>query len=93
MTTRMKQKITRAAAALKEYGAQEVYVFGSAAEGRLTKYSDVDMAVIGLPPKVFFAAMGEAMSILGRSLDLIDLDDGSAFTQYLKTNGKLQRVI
>ena len=93
MNSRMKQKIDRAAAALKEFGAKEVYVFGSAAEGRFTRHSDIDMAVSGLPPKVFFAAMGEAMSVLGCSIDLIDLDNESAFTRYLKMNGKLQSVI
>ena len=92
MNTRMKQKIDRAAAALKEFGAKEVYVFGSAVEGRFTRHSDIDMTVSGLPPKFFFAAMGEAMSVLGCSLDLIDLDDGSIFSEYLKNEGNLLHV-
>ena len=87
------RQIDRAVAALKEFGAKEVYVFGSAVEGRFSEHSDIDMAMSGLPPKVFFAAMGEAMSVLGCSLDLIDLDNENAFTRYLKMNGKPQRVI
>ena len=92
MTTRMKKKIDRAAAALKEFGAKEVYVFGSAAEGRFTKYSDIDMAVIGLPPGKFFIAMSCAQKIIDRPIDLIDLDDGSSFSEYLKNEGNLLHV-
>jgi predicted nucleotidyltransferase len=88
----MKRKITRAAAALKSYGAREVYIFGSYAEGTFTRHSDVDMAVTGLPPEKFFRAMGEAHDILMRPLDLIDLDDGSLFSEYLKNEGLLLHV-
>jgi len=79
----MQKKIARAAAALKAFGTTEVYIFGSLAEGRFTRHSDIDMAVRGLPPEKFFHAMGEAMEVLGRPFDLVDLDDGSAFTKYL----------
>jgi len=92
MTAAFKRKIALAAEALKRYGAREVYVFGSLAEGKLTRYTDVDMAVSGLPPRVFFAAMGEAHTILMRPLDLIDLDDGSLFSDYLKKEGLLRHV-
>jgi predicted nucleotidyltransferase len=84
--------IERAAAVLKAAGAREVYVFGSAATGRLREGSDVDLAVSGLPPERFFEAMGEAGDALGRPLDLIDLDEASPFTRYLKQEGELHRV-
>ena len=86
------QLIGRAAEALKEAGAREVYVFGSAARGELRDESDVDLAVSGLPPENFFRAMGEARGILGRELDLVDLDDENLFTHYLREKGKLRRV-
>ncbi len=89
MTPYMQKKIARAAAALKAYGASEVYIFGSLAEGRFTRHSDIDMAVTGIPPEKFFHAMGEAHTILMRPLDLIDLDDGSLFSDYLKKEGLL----
>ena len=83
MTPDMQKKIARAAAALKAYGATEVYLFGSLAEGRFTRHSDIDMAVRGLPPEKFFHAMGETMEVLGRPFDLVDLDDGSALARHL----------
>ncbi len=84
--------IQKAAAGLRAAGAREVYVFGSAASGTLRQNSDVDMAVSGLPPEVFFRAMARASEVLGRPLDLLDLDEDSPFTRYLKREGELRRV-
>lgn len=84
--------IEEAAAALRAAGAHEVYVFGSAATGKLREGSDVDLAVSGLPPKVFFRAMGAASQVLRRPLDLVDLDEDNPFTRYLKSEGELRRV-
>lgn len=88
----VQEEIKLAAAILKRYGAREVYVFGSAATGPLRKDSDIDLAVSGLPPECYFRAMGDAADVLGRDLDLIDLDDDSPFTRYLKEEGELRRV-
>lgn len=77
---------------LKAAGAREVYVFGSAARGRMREGSDIDLAVAGLPPERFFEAMGEAGDILGITLDLIDLDEANPFTRYLREEGELERV-
>jgi predicted nucleotidyltransferase len=62
------------------------------ARGKLRAYSDVDMAVLGLPPEVFLRAMAKASRALGRPLDLIDLDEDNIFTHYLKEEGELRRV-
>lgn len=88
----LKKRIERAAAVLKAAGAREVYVFGSAASGKLREDSDIDLAVSGLPPEQFFEALGKAGDALGRTVDVIDLDDPTPFTRYLKEEGELQRV-
>ena len=92
MDTELAPLIEKAAAALKAAGAREVYVFGSASKGKLRPESDVDMVVSGLPPEVFFGAIGKASRALGRPVDLIDLDVESPFTRYLKEEGELRRV-
>lgn len=92
MSDEMKRLIERAAAVLKAAGAHEVYVFGSAARGQMRDDSDVDLAVSGLPPEVFFQALGQAEDALGRPLDLIDLDEVTPFTRYLREGDELQRV-
>jgi predicted nucleotidyltransferase len=92
MTDELKGRIALAAEALKKAGAREVYLFGSAAAGRLSENSDIDMAVSGLPPQQFLRAMGQASRALRRPVDLVDLDETNEFTQYLKKKGALLRV-
>ena len=84
--------VQKAVMALKSAGAREVYLFGSAAMGTLREESDVDMAVSGLPPEVFFRAMAQASRALGRPLDLINLDRDNLFTRFLIKEGELRRV-
>jgi len=92
MTAELIQSVSQAAAILKQLGAERVYLFGSAATGTLNEGSDIDLAVEGLQPALFFGAMTRVGKVLGRSLDLIDLDEPSSFTRYLKEEGKLVRV-
>ena len=92
MAEDMSRSLETAVAALKAAGAREVYLFGSAAKGSLRESSDVDLAVSGLPPEVFFRAMGAAHDALNRPVDLIDLDRDNPFTRYLKRKGELVRV-
>ena len=92
MSEDLKMRIAKAAEVLKAAGAREVYVFGSAATGTMREDSDVDLAVSGLPPEKFFAAMGAAGKLLEIPFDLVDLDEDSPFTEYLKRKGKLERV-
>ncbi len=92
LSEELRQAIQRAAAALKAAGAREVYLFGSVAKGRLREGSDIDLAVAGLPPQVFFRAMADAHEALGCQLDLIDLDEESDFVRYLREHGELRRV-
>lgn len=69
-----------------------MYVFGSAAAGTDTADSDLDLAVSGLPPEGFFHAVGEATMAIVRPIDVVDLDEPSAFTDYLARKGRLLRV-
>jgi predicted nucleotidyltransferase len=84
--------VERAVTALKKAGAREVYIFGSAATGKIHEHSDLDLAVSGLLPERFFRAMAQASRALGGSLDLVDLDHDTPFARYLKEEGELQRV-
>ena len=86
------RRISEAAAALRVSGAKEVYLFGSAAGRGFAESSDVDLAVSGLPPDLFFRAMSRAAKVLGRPLDLVDLDEDTPFTRYLRHEGELRRV-
>ena len=84
--------IKRAAAELKTAGAREIYVFGSAARSGGDPNSDLDLAVSGLPPSVFYRMGARVSDLIGRSVDLIDLDRSTPFTRYLRTENELVRV-
>jgi predicted nucleotidyltransferase len=88
----LKERIAKAAEALRREGAQEVYVFGSAATGHLREGGDVDLAVSGLPPRRYLDALGEAIDILQAPVDLLDLDQDNPFSQHLKEERELVRV-
>ena len=77
---------------LRSMGATQVYLFGSATKGGLRPDSDVEVAVTGLPSEVYFSAMSKASNLLGRPVDLVDLDDPTPLVDYLLDSGELVRV-
>lgn len=85
-------ELAAAASLLRRLGATEVFLFGSAASGQLRTTSDVDIAVRGLPPSVYFSAVSKAGDVLGRPVDLVDLDDLTPGVRYLLGSGQLIRV-
>lgn len=92
MTEELARRVQKAAEVLVAAGAREVYLFGSGAEGNVREGSDIDLAVSGLPPEIFYRAIGRAACELDRPLDVVDLDDHTPFTEFLRRKGKLRRV-
>jgi len=92
MTTHEQEAVSKAAKLFIGLGASEVFVFGSAVKGQLRPNSDIDMAVSGLPPLVYFSAISQASDLIGRPVDLVDLDDDSGLVRYLRGSGELVRV-
>ncbi len=77
---------------LRGMGATEVFVFGSAAKGGLRPDSDVDLAASGVPSRLYFSAVSKASDLMGRPVDLVDLDDPTPAVRYLIESGELVRV-
>jgi hypothetical protein len=50
------------------------------------------LAVSGLRPSVFYRTGARVSDLIGRSVDLIDLDINTPFTHYLRTENELVRV-
>jgi len=92
MNESIQQDIQIAVKILREAGATEVFVFGSAVRGGERPDSDLDIAVRGLPPEVFFRTMSELAFAVSRPFDLVDLDEQNPFTDYLEREGELLRV-
>ncbi|MCX6602364.1 MAG: nucleotidyltransferase domain-containing protein [Acidobacteria bacterium] len=92
MTTQEHEAISKAAKLFIRLGASEVFLFGSAVKGQLRPNSDIDMAVAGLPARIYFSAVSQASDLIGRPVDLVDLDDDSGLGRYLRASGELVRV-
>jgi predicted nucleotidyltransferase len=92
MSSTIDDCIDRVVTVLKGSGAQAVFMFGSAVKGTLRDDSDIDLAVSGLPPDQFFKVFGIVSELSARPLQLIDLDESTPFTRYLKEEDELQRM-
>lgn len=88
-----KDDINRAVVILKEAGRNEIYVFGSIARGETKQSSDIDIAVKGLPKRLFFKISGKMLFELKHKFDLIELDDDkNNFSKFILENEVFVRV-
>ncbi len=63
---------------IERFGAKKVILFGSIARGKYSKWSDIDLAVWGIPPVEFFKAVSFATGFNETwKVDLIDGEDCS----------------
>ena len=67
-------------ACASRYGVRRILLFGSAisADG---DYADIDIAVDGIAPKLFFKFYGELLRSLDKPIDIVDLGDHTPFTE------------
>ena len=75
----------------REFGANEVFVFGSLARrGGFTPWSDVDLAAFGIPPTRFFEAVGAVTGLSSEfKIDLIDIETcPDSLREAIETEGK-----
>lgn len=86
------EDIGRAVRILKEGGCSEVFLFGSAAEGRAKEISDIDIAIRGCPPGHFFRLLGKLLWELKHPVDLVNLDAQDSFAKYLQKEGTLLQI-
>ena len=78
-----KQIITRCA---KKYKVSSIYLFGSSLDEG-SEPNDIDLAVEGIRPNVFFKFYGELMRNLSKPVDLVDLSIKSLFNQMIEEKG------
>jgi predicted nucleotidyltransferase len=88
----LRETIEKAVRTLRDAGAREVYIFGSAAKGTMHEDSDLDFAVVGLPPERLCGAIAGTMSATGVEVHLVDLGEDTPFVRGLKQEGELRRV-
>lgn len=61
----------------KEYGATKVILFGSLAQKEgFSPWSDIDLAVLGIEPELFYAAVALVTGLSSKfKIDLVDIED------------------
>ncbi|MEZ4527670.1 MAG: nucleotidyltransferase domain-containing protein [Desulfobacterales bacterium] len=86
------KNIRQAVEILKEAGCREIFLFGSLAENRIRKGSDIDIAVRGCPKGKFFHVLGKLLQKLDVDVDLVDLDENDSFPRYLIQNERFVKI-
>jgi len=83
ISKREKEIIIRCA---EKYKVSSVYLFGSSLDMD-SGYNDIDLAVKGIKPEVFFKFYGELLRSLSKPVDLVDLSKKSLFNQIIEEKG------
>ena len=69
----------------QKYNVQTIYLFGSALTSpNEDEAEDIDLAVRGIAPELFFRFYGELLRYLPKPIDLVDLSKKSRFTQLIE---------
>ncbi|MHA1784003.1 MAG: nucleotidyltransferase family protein [Candidatus Helarchaeota archaeon] len=56
---------------LKSIGTTEIILFGSLVDGTYNEYSDIDLAISGISPRLYFKTLSILSSIVGKKIDLV----------------------
>jgi predicted nucleotidyltransferase len=78
------QHVIRSAA--EEFGAETVWLFGSAAEDEAAA-ADIDLAVEGLPGERFFDFYDRVYFALSKPVDLVDLSGNPPIAAIVRARG------
>jgi len=66
----------------KKFGVSSIYLFGSSLTEN--EYNDIDLAVEGIEPELFFKFYGKLLRNLSKPIDLIDLAEKTHFTKLIQ---------
>ena len=83
ISERDKEIITRCA---RKYKVSTIYLFGSSLD-RNSEPNDIDLAVKGIKPEVFFKFYGELLRSISKPVDLVDLSRKSLFNRIIEEKG------
>ncbi len=70
----------------KKYKVKRIILFGSGSKDK-TKSRDIDLAVEGIPERLFFKFYSELIFNLSQPVDLVDLSRKNKFTEIVSSEG------
>ena len=71
---KFKNILSKAIEYLKSIGTNEIILFGSLAEGNYNEFSDIDLAISGISPRIYFKAVATLPLLVGKKIDLVLVD-------------------
>jgi predicted nucleotidyltransferase len=83
------EDIKKATYLLKNEGCKAVFLFGSMVTGKIHQNSDIDIGIMGLPPKRFFKVYAHLDKELSNKIDLVDFDLNKEFYTLLNSLGEV----
>lgn len=83
ITEKDKQIIIQCA---QKYNVSSVILFGSSIRGD-KEFNDIDIAVKGIEPRLFFRFYAELFKNLSKPVDLVDLSNKSLFNDLIEEDG------
>jgi predicted nucleotidyltransferase len=87
-----KEDLDAAIRILENFGATEIYIYGSLADGSYHENSDIDIAVKGLKPELYLKACVDLSFNVKRKIDLLNMDTRARFAGVLEELKELVRV-
>jgi len=69
----------------KKFGVKEIYLFGSSLDNE-EEANDIDLAVRGVSPSLFFDFYGKLLRYLSKPVDIVNLSKESRFTKMIEKN-------
>jgi len=84
--------IEKASRCLKEEGCTEVFLFGSLVTGKYTDLSDIDLGIMGLPPRKYIRTYSKLNNIIKNKFDLIDFDENRDLYNLLCSIGEVEKI-
>jgi predicted nucleotidyltransferase len=67
----------------KKFDVKEIYLFGSSLDNE-AEANDIDLAVRGVSPVLFFDFYGKLLRHLSKPVDLVNLSKKSRFTELIE---------
>lgn len=75
---------------VEEFDVRRVVLFGSIVRGVVDERSDVDLAVEGLDPGSYFAALSRAEEVAGATVDLVPIEEvPSSLLTIIESSGEV----
>jgi predicted nucleotidyltransferase len=84
--------IKKATNLLKNEGCESVFLFGSMVTGNFHQNSDIDIGIMGLPPKKFFRVFASLDKESSNKIDLVDFDLRKDFYHLLDSLGEVVKI-